>query len=436
MRNPRFALRDFAALVAFASLTMLTSCAPDRAKPVSPQPGVDLPGQGWELVFDDEFERDGDTWKEKWISDAQAHKHILSSRWPENVSMQDGKLLLTAKKESRGGQDWTAGSIWTKERFQYGYFECRYRYAAAPALNNSFWLMNHARAEDKKLIESGELTVFEIDVNEGHYPNKISTNIHRWTPKHTANSRSIVLGSRPLSSFPLEIPVTTQRLRILSRDVNRTSIAEVRAFAPTKSGYPEMADEAGQPLPVPPDQPNLLAGARATANSKLRDEFPADNVVDGVVSNASRWVGADSQGGNHEVILELGNPVDIGCIQVFSGWRSQGEWTQAMSDFTIQYWDGADWVDIAGSGGTESGFRDLSAEFHTYGLLWTPEEIIFYFDGKEIRREPNVFCHHPSPVFLSLAVIHWAGPVTDRIDGASQVIDYVRIWQRDDWKKP
>lgn len=33
---------------------------------------------------------------------------------------------------------------------------------------------------------------------------------------------------------------------------------------------------------------------------------------------------------------------------------------------------------------------------------------------------------------LSLAVIHRAGPVTDRIDGTSQAIDHVRIWQSPD----
>ncbi len=395
-----------------------------------PEPLVKLPGTGWNLVFDESFDGPSDAWKTHWIADAQAHKHILSSRWPENVSVADGNLLLTAKKESRGGQDWTAGSVWTKKQFQYGYFEARYRYAAAPGLNNSFWLMNNAKGVEKALVESGKFTVFEIDVNEGHYPNKVSTNIHRWTPKHTADSRSIVLGSRAQASFPLEIPVRTNRLRLLVRDVSRTSIGEIRAFAPTKAGYPAMVDESGNPLPVPADRVNLLSGARASANSQLRPEFPASNVLDDRVANASRWVGADSEAGKHELVVEWDEPVDLGCVQIFSGWRNNGEWTQGLSDFTLQYWKDGSWVDIADSRGAGADSYNLSENFHTYSLLWTPEEIVFYFDGREIRREPNVFCHHPSPVFLSLAVIHWAGPVTDKIDGTSQVIDYVRIWQK------
>lgn len=400
------------------------------------QPAVALPGAGWNLVFDESFDGPADAWKQNWIADAQAHKHILSSRWPENVSVADGNLLLTAKKENRGGQAWTAGSVWTKQQFQYGYFEARYRYAGAPGLNNSFWLMNNAKGVDKALVESGQFTVFEIDVNEGHYPNKVSTNIHRWTPKHSADSRSIVLGARSQASFPLEIPVQTNRLRLVVRDVSRTSIGEIRAYAPTKAGYPAMVDEAGSPLPVPADRENLLAGARASANSQLRPEFPAANVVDGQVSNTSRWVGADGEAGKHELVVEWDEPVDLGCIQIFSGWQNKGEWTQGLSDFTLQYWKDGAWVDIADSRGSGAASYNLSENFHTYSLLWTPTELVFYFDGKEIRREPNVFCHHPSPVFLSLAVIHWAGPVTDQIDGTSQIIDYVRIWQKSETPSP
>ena len=31
---------------------------------------------------------------------------------------------------------------------------------------------------------------FNIDVNEGHYPNQIATNIHKWSGQHTSNSKT------------------------------------------------------------------------------------------------------------------------------------------------------------------------------------------------------------------------------------------------------
>jgi len=73
--------------------------------------------------------------------------------------------------------------------------------------------------------------------------------------------------------------------------------------------------------------------------------------------------------------------------------------------------------------------NDLSEDFHVYGLKWHENELIYYFDGKVIRRVQNTFAHKVTPVRLSSAVIEWAGPVTDAIDGTSMDIDYVRVWR-------
>jgi len=72
---------------------------------------------------------------------------------------------------------------------------------------------------------------------------------------------------------------------------------------------------------------------------------------------------------------------------------------------------------------------NLGEEFHTYGLEWTKDSLIFYFDGQVLRRMKNEFCHSPAPVYLSEAIISWAGDVTDAIDGTSMDIDWVRIYK-------
>jgi beta-glucanase (GH16 family) len=72
---------------------------------------------------------------------------------------------------------------------------------------------------------------------------------------------------------------------------------------------------------------------------------------------------------------------------------------------------------------------NFGQEFHTYGLQWNENEITFYFDGREIRRETNKFCFSEVPIWLSLAIIPWAGPVTDAIDGTTMRIDWVRYYQ-------
>lgn len=231
------------------------------------------------LEWADEFDGSEAELDKKWEFQNGPSSHILCSRWRKNAVLQDGMLRLVNRKESRVGQDWTSASAHTKDVFQYGYFECRYRYAAATGTNNSFWLMMLSAPDSS----NPKAKKFEIDINEGHYPSEINTNVHNWSD-------------------------------VLHRPDGKTS-------HPTFS----------KSFPFPSEQ-------------------------------------------------------------------------------------------------------DFAAEFHTYGLLWTKDELVFYFDDHEIRRIKNDFCHSPAPVFLSEAVIRWAGPVTDALDGTFMEVDYVRIYKISDSK--
>ncbi len=86
-----------------------------------------LPGGGnkWNLVWNDEFDQPDSQLDQKWESQNGPSGHILCSRWRENAVVSNGTLKLVNRKENRGGQEWTSGNIWTKEQFQYGYYECR-----------------------------------------------------------------------------------------------------------------------------------------------------------------------------------------------------------------------------------------------------------------------------------------------------------------------
>ena len=53
---------------------------------------------------------------------------------------------------------------------------------------------------------------------------------------------------------------------------------------------------------------------------------------------------------------------------------------------------------------------------------------MFYFDGKEIRRVKNDVCHYECALLLSEAILKWAGPVGDAIDGTFMEVDYVRAY--------
>lgn len=226
-----------------------------------------------DLVWSDDFDYENSQLDVNWNSQNGPSGHILCSRWRENALVENGNLYLKNKKENRGGQKWTSASIWTKKQFQYGYFECRYKYAATTGTNNSFWIMT----TDVNPVKGKK---FEIDVNEGHYPSEMNTNVHNWS------------------------------------DVSTDS----------KTG---------------------------------KTTHPSDH---------------------------------------------------KSFDFS------------------DEGL-DFSKEYHVFGLKWTSDSLIYSFDGKDMRRMKNEFCHSPAPVYLSEAIISWAGAVTDAIDGTSMVIDWVRIYQ-------
>jgi beta-glucanase (GH16 family) len=124
----------------------------------------------WEITFQDEFFGDSLNW-DVWSSANDYSPHILSGRWKENAVVEDGLLKLVTKKEDRGGAQWSSALVFTRDSAftqAYGYWEARYRYAAATGLNQSFWMSGY----------NGTPDFFELDINEGHYPNILNMSLH------------------------------------------------------------------------------------------------------------------------------------------------------------------------------------------------------------------------------------------------------------------
>ncbi|MBQ2967551.1 MAG: S-layer homology domain-containing protein [Clostridia bacterium] len=135
---------------------------------------VDMSKQ-WTLTFSDDFNGDAiDT--NVWVSENKANgwSAIFSSRYPENLEVKDGYLYMHTKKNNPDPQnEWSTAYIWTKEfKQKYGYFEARYKYNDASGVNNAFWLMTDGQTNG---LYPGE---HEIDINEGHYPNRSTHNLH------------------------------------------------------------------------------------------------------------------------------------------------------------------------------------------------------------------------------------------------------------------
>ena len=131
----------------------------------------------WRLTFMDDFKGtalDGKMWASQ---NGNSWGKLLSARYPENIVVGDGLMHIVTRKENRGGKAWTTGYVWTKGFRQcYGYWEACYRYAAAYGLNQAFW-MNPAVTPVR--IDPKDQGHFEIDVNEGHYPNVVNSTLHQ-----------------------------------------------------------------------------------------------------------------------------------------------------------------------------------------------------------------------------------------------------------------
>ena len=73
---------------------------------------------------------------------------------------------------------------------------------------------------------------------------------------------------------------------------------------------------------------------------------------------------------------------------------------------------------------------DFTEDFHVYGLLWTPDELVWYIDGKEVFRRENDYFKRPLHLMLDTEIMEaWAGlPNAKDLPGKMEV-DYVRVWQ-------
>ncbi len=74
---------------------------------------------------------------------------------------------------------------------------------------------------------------------------------------------------------------------------------------------------------------------------------------------------------------------------------------------------------------------DTAEEFHTYGLLWTPETLTYTFDGRVMLETPTpAGMHVPHALRLNLAIGGWDGdPDETTPDNASFDVDYVRAYE-------
>jgi beta-glucanase (GH16 family) len=101
------------------------------------------------------------------------------------------------------------------------------------------------------------------------------------------------------------------------------------------------------------------------------------------------------------------------------------------------FWTNPHWRDSAGAH-IQSGFSacpeggNITADFHTYGFLWTKDSCVWYFDNKKIRfwKTDPIIPDCPNPIILNLEMGGWGGRTIDDSTLPWQMkIDWVRVWK-------
>jgi Beta-glucanase/Beta-glucan synthetase len=168
-----------------------TSATPEPTESATPTP-TPTPEDEWEMVWNDEFDGTGSHLDtngvdlDKWGYQLGTGSQYGLNGWgneeqqsyeADNMKVEDGKLIITAKKEANSNNvPYTSGRIFTEDTFTkaYGKFEAKLKLPKGQGFWPAFWMMP-ATSEYGTWASSGEIDIMEAI---GRLPGEVSGTIH------------------------------------------------------------------------------------------------------------------------------------------------------------------------------------------------------------------------------------------------------------------
>ncbi|MEM8927252.1 MAG: glycoside hydrolase family 16 protein [Bacteroidota bacterium] len=139
------------------------------------------------LVWEDNFDVDGAPDPNRWGYDLGDGTEQGLPGWgneelqyytdrPENATIQNGVLLITAREESFEGAEYTSARLLTKDLFeqQYGRFEARIRLPFGQGIWPAFWMLG-ADNDENPWPAAGEIDIMEY---RGQEPTVLIGSVH------------------------------------------------------------------------------------------------------------------------------------------------------------------------------------------------------------------------------------------------------------------
>ena len=161
--------------------------APAPVAPSPPAPTSAAVPSGYQLVWADEFDTPGQPNAARWVPDTVRNKdgwynnekQYYSAGRLENAEVRDGRLFITARRESLntaadwGGQAYTSARLITRGKadWTYGFFEIRARMPCGKGTWPALWALGSGGTWPA----DGELDILE---HMGHTPWRVSSAVH------------------------------------------------------------------------------------------------------------------------------------------------------------------------------------------------------------------------------------------------------------------
>ncbi|MGC6431200.1 MAG: glycoside hydrolase family 16 protein [Jejuia sp.] len=175
LKTYKVKIQGFSLLVIMVLFVVVLGCNTDETQTVA---------NFTEITMADEFDVDGAPNPDIWNFDIGTGQNgwgnnelqYYTSR-PENVVVQNGVLIITAREEQFEGSSYTSARLLTKGKFEqkYGRWEARIRLPYGKGIWPAFWLLG----DDKNGIEIWP-EIGEIDIMEylGDKPSEIFGTVH------------------------------------------------------------------------------------------------------------------------------------------------------------------------------------------------------------------------------------------------------------------
>src|SRR4026208_2586222 len=149
----------------------------------------------WRLVWSDEFDYNGLPDPKKWSYDVGGHGwgnkelQYYTERRKENARVENGKLIIEARRDSWEGHEYTSARLVTKGKgdWTYGRFEVKAKLPSGRGTWPAIWMLPTERSYGESYWpDNGEIDIME---HVGYDPDVVHGSAHTKAYYHSINTQ-------------------------------------------------------------------------------------------------------------------------------------------------------------------------------------------------------------------------------------------------------